>query len=156
MNKKRRKNPTRKYSPVKEPLSPSSIFNDKSFSKSNKNSRKSIRKLIIEFLKMRDSIRIEISESNIEFFIEGNNFYFNLNIIKEIGFALSMDSMKSNSKHQPNKRCLLIDKKLYEYSLKKSKKVFKKLNRSNMRSLYKEISSDLSLSRNLNLEELLS
>lgn len=121
--------------------------NDYTYTEASDDTKKKIRNLIIRLSKNRDSFDFNINEYSISFYSKSNiNKYFNIDIIKEVGFNI----------HYSDKRVYIKDLTLYDEMVEKIKKEFDVINLDNFNELYSGIMKENGLSRESNLDDLLS
>ncbi len=133
--------------------SPSS--NDEIFTTSDDQTKKKIRNLIIRLLHHRDEIHFNSNErtlnlnSRMEEKIRSTSTkssYFNLEVIKDVGFIINCN----------DKRTHIQDTLLYDEIKPQIKQIFDKVNLENFNGVYSSIMKDSGLSRESNLDDLLS
>jgi hypothetical protein len=123
--------------------------NDYNYTDASEDTKSKVRNLIIRLAKKRDSIDFNITEYAISFYSKSHNTksqYFNIDILKDVGFNITYN----------DNRVYLKDIKLYDEMLDKIKKEFDEINLSNFTELYNGLMKENGLSRESNLDELLS
>ena len=126
-------------------------FQNLLFTEPTKEIKKKTRNMIFRLLTLRDSLNMNVDNNHI--YISSENFgnsnsidYLSLDITKEIGYLF----------HWKDKKFAFQDKTLYDEVIKKSKEVFKEINESNFEDLYGQILKESGLSRDSNLDDLLT
>lgn len=131
--------------------------NDYNFTESTDETKQKIRNLIIRLAQKRDDIEhnindytISLQASDRKLYSNNTNnlhkIYFHLEIIKEVGYNINCNG----------RRVLIKDITLYDEMFPKIKEAFDKVNLDNFNELYSSIMKDNGLSRESNLDELLS
>ena len=148
------KNNQKKYDAVSEES------NHQFYTDTDEETKKKIRNLILRLLEMRDSINFNSNDRSIglssEISISGSpnsnmksNYkseYFSIDVVKDLGFTLSFSE----------KRIVLRDEKLYDDIKPQIKIIFDKINNNNFIDLYGIVMKETGLSRESNLDDLLS
>ena len=123
--------------------------NDYNYTDASEDTKSKVRNLIIRLAKKRDSIDFNVTEYTISFYSKSHNTksqYFNIDILKDVGFNITYN----------DNRVYLKDIKLYDEMLDKIKKEFDEINLSNFTELYNGLMKENGLSRESNLDDLLS
>jgi hypothetical protein len=130
-------------------------FQNLLFTEPTKEIKKKTRNMIFRLLKLRDTLNMSVDKDHI--YISSENG-FNLNHNSNSSDYLSLDIMKDIGYllHWKDKKFAFKDENLYDEVLEKSKEVFKELNDSNFEELYSLILKESGLSRDSNLDDLLS
>jgi hypothetical protein len=136
-------------------LESNNSFQNLLFTEPTKEIKKKTRNMIFRLLKLRDTLNMSVDKDHI--YISSENG-FNLNYNSNSSDYLSLDIMKDIGYllHWKDKKFAFKDENLYYEVLEKSKKVFKELNDSNFEELYSLILKESGLSRDSNLDDLLS
>jgi hypothetical protein len=131
-------------------------MNDSLFSELTEESKVKIRNLITRISHYRDELEYTIDQSSISIstsyekkIISSNNGstnYFNIQIMKGVGFILSFN----------DKRIMMRDITLYDEMKEEIKKISDGINQDNFIQLYNAVMKESGLNRESNLDELLT
>jgi predicted RNase H-like nuclease (RuvC/YqgF family) len=127
--------------------------NDALFSDPSEESKIKVRNLIIRLSSRRDELEYNINENTINIYkyqenvpTNKSNNYFNIQIIKEVGFIINFNE----------RRILMKDPTLYTEMKEEIKKISDGINQDNFIQLYNAVMKESGLNRESNLDELLT